>query len=728
MAEPEPGAGEVVIEVEAAGLNFLDVLLALGALPDDAAGADEHGPRLGGECAGRIEAVGEGVNGHRPGQEVIALGARAFGSRMKAASALCAPKPAKLGWEQAATLPVAFLTAYHALEHVGRLRRGERVLIHAGAGGVGLAAIQWAKRVGAEIFATAGSEEKRGYLRELGVAHVLDSRSLGFADEIRRITAGEGIDVVLNSLSGEFIPASLGLLRDHGRFLEIGKRDYYDNKQLGLRPFLRSLSFSLVDLRGMIARRPELVGELLRELVAMFEAGELQPVPVRAFPASRAAEAFQHMAQAKHIGKIAFVMKDPEARLVAGGREAGIPVRGDRSYVITGGLGGLGLSVSRWLVERGARHLLLVGRRGPGEEAKRAMVAMEEAGASVLAVQADVSKADEVARIAAALDRGMPPLGGIVHAAGVLDDHTLLELSEESFRKVFAPKGLGAWNLHAMSEGREIDFFVMYSSAASLLGSPGQGNYAAANALVDALAHRRAQAGRPAMSIQWGAFGEVGLAAAQDNRGQRLVSRGVASLTPEEGLAALGRLFSHPRPEVGILRLDMRQWVEFYPRAAGLSFFAELAREGTGATRHAGEMVDRLEAAAPGERLPLLERHVTEQVGMVLRLDPARIDRRAPLSSLGLDSLLSLELRNRLEATLGLRLSATLLFTYPTSSLLSEHLLTLLGYGPEEERRPAGAGSEIEVGIDAQALGMLNEQETEALLEDKLASWEKFLE
>nr|AYM54555.1 hypothetical protein [Racemicystis crocea] len=697
MARRPPGPGEVEIEVEAAGLNFLDVLLALGVLPDDAEGAEGRGPRLGGECAGRIIAVGEGVTEFAPGQEVIALGPCAFGSFMTARRELVAPKPSRLGWEEAATLPIAFLTAYYALAHVGRLRRGERVLIHAGAGGVGMAAIQWAKHVGAEIFATAGSEEKRALLRSLGVPHVLDSRSLRFADEIRRLTGGEGIDVVLNSLAGEFIPASLELLRDYGRFLEIGKRDYYENKQLGLRPFLKNLSFSLIDLRGMMQKRPELCGELLREVVSLLEAGALSPTPVRAFPVSRASEAFQHMAQAKHVGKIALTVKDAEARIVTTSPARAVRIRADASYLITGGLGGLGLRLGQWMVQKGARKLALVGRRGPDEGAQSAIAAMEEAGARVLVVQADVSQEAEVERVVATIEAELAPLGGVVHAAAVLDDHTLLELSQESFQKVFAPKARGAWNLHAATSNRPLDFFLIYSSVAALFGAPGQGNYAAASAFVDALARARAGARLPAMSVQWGAFAEVGLAAAQKNRGERMSYRGVASFTPDEGHAALTRLFEHPRAEVGVARVDLRQWLEFYPGAASLPFFAELRREGAAARQGGAEgsrVLEALKAADPPGRRALLEKHLLEQVGSVLRLDPARVDRRAPFTSLGLDSLLSLELRNRLEASLGLRLSATLLFTYSNPAALAQHLLGMIHPGEGDGGALSAASAE----------------------------------
>nr|AYM54554.1 short-chain dehydrogenase/reductase SDR [Racemicystis crocea] len=682
-----PGPGEVEIEIEAAGLNFIDVMKAMGIYP----GLQPGPVPLGGECAGRIVALGEGVTDLAIGEEVIALAPSAFASHATTAARFVVPKPAHLRFEQAATIATVFMTVWYAFIHLGRARRGERVLIHAATGGTGLAAVQVARTLGLEIFATAGSEEKRAYLRAMGIEHVMDSRSLAFADEIMKVTKGRGVDLVLNSLTGEALVKSLEVLAPYGRFLEMGKRDIYDNARLGLLPFKKSLSYSSIDLVGMSVERPELFASLLREVTQRFEEGAFEPLPVKVFSASEAEEAFRFMAQAKHIGKIAISMKDPGARLVPAAEDCAVKIRADGSYLITGGLGGLGLRLAQWLVEKGARQLALVGRRGPDEGAQSAIVSMEKAGARVLVLSADVSQSSDVERVLSAIASELAPLGGVVHAAGVLDDHTLLELSKESFQRVFAPKARGAWNLHTATKDMDLDFFVMYSSSSSLFGSPGQGNYAAANSFLDALARERAGARLPAMSVQWGAFAEVGLAAAQKNRGERLSHRGAASFTPDEGLAALARLFEHPRAEVGVARVDLRQWVEFYPGAAGLPFFAELPREGAAARQGGAEgsrALEALKAAEPAGRQALLEKHLLGQVGSVLRLDSARIDRHAPFTKLGMDSLMSLELRNRLEASLGLQLSATLLFTYATPAALTEHLLERLDLPGQAKTEP----------------------------------------
>lgn len=349
------------------------------------------------------------------------------------------------------------------------------------------------------------------------------------------------------------------------------------------------------------------------------------------------------------------------------------------TYLITGGLGGLGLLLADWLVKQGARHLALVGRRPATAAATAAIAAMQEAGATVQVLLGDVAQLADVERILGAIANELPPLRGIVHAAAVLADRTLLELGEEQFFTPIRPKVLGAWNLHAATRKLKLDFFVMYSSLASLLGSPGQVAYAAGNAFLDALAHARVAQGLPAMSIQWGPFAEVGLAAAQSSLGVRLSARGLDSLLPAEGLALLGRLLLHPRPEVGLFRLSLRRWMEALPQAAGMRYLAELPLEPAAAeSGTALGLRAELSSHPPADRAAFLEQHVIAQLGRVLCLDPSRIDRHAPFSSLGLDSLLGLETRNRLEKSLGIKLPPTLFFTYPQPVKLAEYLLSRL--------------------------------------------------
>jgi NAD(P)-dependent dehydrogenase (short-subunit alcohol dehydrogenase family)/acyl carrier protein len=402
--------------------------------------------------------------------------------------------------------------------------------------------------------------------------------------------------------------------------------------------------------------------------------------------------------------------------------------RAESSYVITGGLGGLGLSAARWMVEHGARHLVLVGRTEPSEAARSAIHAMEEGGAEVRTWRADVSKLADVESMIEALRETMPPLRGILHAAGVLDDRTLSAMSEEQFFRPMGPKVLGGWNLHAATRRIPLDFFVMYSSAAALLGSPGQGNYAAANTFLDALAHARAAEGLPAMSIQWGSFSEVGLAAAQETRGQRLESRGIDSFTPEEGTALLSRLIQQPWGDVGLFRISVRQWIEFYPRAASAPFLAHLREEEDArgaATKIVSRFQETLASLSTIERRAALERHVFDCLARVLHLPAERIDAQAPLRGYGMDSLMSLEIRNRLEVSLGLRLSASLLYTYSTPVALVEHLLGEMVFEVQQEASVVQSLRQDD-GPSIQFFE-LSEKSAMAMLDEKLLDLEDYL-
>ena len=510
MVRQTPGPGEVEIEVMATGLNFMNVMSALGIYPGYENGV---GP-LGIECAGRVVRVGEGVDEWQVGDEVVAMAFDALATHVTADAQLVARKPGSLSFEEAATIPIAFLTAYYALDHLARLQGAERVLIHAGAGGVGQAAIQLAQRAGAEVWATAGTPEKRDLLRSMGVYGVMDSRSLAFADDILAATDGEGVDVVLNSLAGEAIARGLEILRPYGRFVELGKRDIYDNNSVGLLPFSKNLAYFAVDLDRMARERPAVVGAMLREIVALVADGELRPLPVTLFSGSQVVDAFRYMAQGRHTGKIVIT---PQSGDVPVFMPSSSPVRGDASYLITGGLGGLGLTVMHWLAEQGAGQIVLVARHEPGEQALAEIEAARVAGVDVQTVRCDVTDPAAVEQLVADVQQRLLPLRGVFHAAGLLDDTMMLQLDPARLNKVMSPKVAGAWNLHTATRNRELDWFVLFSSVAAVLGTPGQANYASGNAFMDGLAHYRRDQGLAALSINWGPWSDVGLAAAQAN-------------------------------------------------------------------------------------------------------------------------------------------------------------------------------------------------------------------
>jgi len=673
-----PGPDEIEIEVSAAGMNFIDVMKSLGIYP----GLGDGPVPFGAECAGTIRALGSNVRDFEVGQRVMALGAGSrgcFARYFVANAALVAPCPSQLSFEEAATIPAVFVTVDYAMRYLGRLARGERVLIQSATGGVGLAALQYARRAGAEIFATAGTEEKRELLRGLGIEHVFDSRSTAFAAQIMEATDGQGIDMVLNSLSGQAIPESLALLREDGRFLEIGKRDIHEDMQLGLLPFKRGLSFSHIDILRVARDRPAFIGSLLRDLVRQFEAGELVPLRHTRVPVADASEAFHEMARAKHVGKIVLSSFDA-VHTVAPRSDAALATAAG-SYLITGGLGGLGLLVADWLVERGARHLVLVGRSQPNAHAQEVIARLRARGVRVLHAACDVSRPEQLADLLAQVAADMPPLRGVVHAAAVLDDGLTLALTPERFRKVMAPKLHGAFQLHEQTRALPLDFFVLFSSAAAALGSPGQGNYASANEFMDALAQHRRAHGLPALSIAWGPWRESGIAARADRAG-RLGERGMGSLSDLEGLTTLELLLRSQRVHSVVLPgANFATWVQYYPTGAADMLEALLAE--TQSTSSGGAADAGLRAAvlsAPSEaRSVLIEAHLVEVIRRVLRVPASKdVPLDLPLNRFGIDSLMAVELKNRIEADLGVVLPVSKILLSTGVSKLAQEVLDAL--------------------------------------------------
>jgi acyl carrier protein len=410
------------------------------------------------------------------------------------------------------------------------------------------------------------------------------------------------------------------------------------------------------------------------------------------------------------------------ARLVRARLEPSLSMRlsPEGAYMLTGAFGGIGLAVARWLVARGARHLILTGIRKPSETAALAIAELRAAGAVIMTACADVARYEELDQVFQEMDRGDLHLRGVFHCAGVLDDGILLKLTPERLSRVMAPKTAGAWNLHLLTRDRKLDYFVLFSSASALLGSPGQANYTAANSFLDALAHYRHTLSLPALSINWGPWAEVGLAAAQTNRGQRLALQGIGSLTPEQGIRALESLIAQPAPQMAVIDFDLRQWREFHPALAGASLFEELMKEvggGPGVSHPA--MTDLLRNAERGERRGLLEDHIRDQIAEVMRLDDSRIGVQTALGSLGLDSLMGLEIRNRLERSLGLTLPAALVWTYPTIAALTTYFEDALNF--TVDARPSAHAAVAAAG-DFGEIENLSEEDAERMLQQELTA------
>jgi acyl transferase domain-containing protein/acyl carrier protein len=666
-----PGPGQVAIQVRAAGLNFRDVVCTLGMIPDN----DDPGL----ECAGRIVAVGKGVNDLAVGDDVIAVAPGAFSTFVNANAALVVPKPDGMTFEQAATLPIAFLTAYYGLFELARLKGGEKVLIHAASGGVGLAAIQLAKACGAEIFGTAGTPRKRAFLASMGVNHVLDSRSLDFTKRILDLTEGMGVDVVLNSLSGDFIASSFAALRMGGRFIEIGKRGTWTPEQV--RASRPDTFYFFFDLAAMIADQPERLRPVLDLLLKKFRSEELTALPATILPMEQIVHGYRIMQQARHIGKIV-VNQQPWS----GGKPIDMPDAFDRrnTYLITGAFGGIGLWLTKWLFERGARHFALVGREEPSAGAMACIAELERAGAHIRPLKCDVSSQAQVESLILGLSTEMPPLRGVFHLAGALDDGALMQQSWLRFEKVLAPKVLGAWNLHRLTNQLPLDCFVLFSSWASFLGSPGQANHSAANAFLDALAWQRRSVGLPALSINWGPWAEIG-AATRGDVAEHLNRHGIGSFSPQMGFRALSRLMSQGAVQVAVTPFDLKKWRRASKTGEKSTWFEYLdenmARQFDEPAEDSSfspllSLREALLAAQIGKaRYILMEAFLKEQVAKTLRLPVTRIDSNKSFRSFGMDSLTALEFRNRIEAGTELTLSATLVWNYPTISKLASFLL-----------------------------------------------------
>ena len=678
-----PGEREVEISVRASGLNFRDVLNALGTY----AGGDVP---FGAECAGVVTAVGPRVTGVAIGDEVVAIALNALAERVITHESLVVRRPPQLTWPQAACLPIAFVTAHHCLHAAAALAHGERVLIHAGAGGVGMAAIQLALAAGAEVLATAGSDEKRDYLRGLGVARVYDSRSLAFSKALLADTEGAGADVVINSLAGEFIPASIAATARGGRFIEIGRSGIWTAEQVrSARP---DIAYSVIDLSGeMLAASPR-VRDMLADVMQRLNDGKLSPLPVRSFAQEDTVAAFRYMAHARHIGKIAITQPIGEDSLVG--------PRG--SYLVTGGLRGLGLLVAGHLVERGARCLVLTGRSAPSPDAEAAIRRMRDLGAEVHLVAGDIAQEADVTRLFEKIATLSRPLRGIVHSAGTLADAPIVQQDWDRFLTVFAAKVTGTKLLARLAEKHALDFFVLFSSIASVFGSRGQANHCAANGFMDLFAHRLRALGVPATSINWGIWSGTGAAVEHDVI-ERAATRGLGAIEPRSGLAMMDSLVCSQRAQSIVQPVDWRRFLPSVTKDGKQpALYSAFARRHSTAAADAPArepevpVADQLGQLPGASRPAFLARIVRRAAATVLELDDAAaIPGDLPLKEAGLDSLLAVELRNALGKALDRRLPSTLLFDYPTISAVVGFL--------EETIQGAGGIAKETASADARA-------------------------
>ncbi len=653
-----PGPGEVELEVRAHGLNFRDVLGALGMIAIGASG-------LGSECAGVITRVGPGLCKLTVGQRVVALAAGAFGQFVTADARQVAAIPEELGFEDAATIPMAFLTAWYGLHVLGGLRPGMRVLVHAAAGGVGMAAVQLARAAGAEVYATA-SPSKHALVRSLGVADVWSSREPTFAEPLARATGGAGVDLVLSSLVGPFIPLGLAALAPGGCYLEIGKAELWTDEQV--RAVRSDISYHAFDLAQL---EPALVAEMFERVLSLLAAGVLRPLPRTVHSVSDAATAFRAMAQGKHTGKLVLVPKAEDARPAAIARDA--------TYLVTGGTGALGRALIGHLARLGAARIVVAARHAVDEPALAAWRATLPAQLALEVRQCDVGEPGAAQALVAELAEQRPPLDGIFHAAGVLEDAAFAAITPTACRQVWRAKVGGALALHRASEPLALRHFVLFSSISALFGAAGQGSYAAANAALDALAALRRARGLPALSIAWGPWAGGGMAQREGASWRRWSKLGIGAVPPAQGCEVLGALLGSEVAQVAVAPISWRTWrAALPPGAEPPSFLAELLGAQAPSSPAAGGLLERLRALPGEERGRALRRLLASEVANVLGTTADAIDPEAPLAGQGVDSLMAVEIRNTLARLFERSLPATLLFDAPTLEALAAKLLAEL--------------------------------------------------
>ena len=651
--------GEVRVAVEAAGLNFADVLISMGTV--------EYDQEIGREFYGRILETAQDVENYSVGDSVVGMGFGSFASEMIVGTDLVSHAAVGHSGSALATMPICFVTAEIAFELAG-LQSGERVLIHAGAGGVGLAAIQLAQNLGAEIFTTA-SETKRTYLRSLGIEHVFDSRQTKFAEEILSATGGEGVNLVLNSLTGEgFIEASLSCLGSNGRFVEIAKRNILSKRQIAaIRP---DVAYSILNVDELKKHDSSFAGNFLSRVMKRLSAGELTPLPHTVWPLTEIQEAMETMRDARHIGK--FVLRMPPL--------ARHQLQKNRTYVVTGGMGGIGCLMARWLVENGANTIVLNGRRTPDADAEQTIRELKETGVEVRIEVADMTDATAVDDMLFRIDTELPPIGGIIHSVGLLSDGVIENQTWERFKQVLWPKVLGAWHLHKATKDKDLDFFILFSSVTGVVGNSGQSNHAAANAFLDQLAAHRRSLGLPGQAIAWGAWSSVGEAAEQRERIERqLAYSGAGWLTPEQGMEAFDWIVKQDLTAPTVTQVDwsfVAQEFDAYPPFFESLLSAKKAKvkESVSLT-HAAGLLTQLQETSVKQRKKMLEAFVQEELQAVLRLSSPP-STTTSFFDLGMDSLMAVQLRNRLNQAFAAEYttSNTVIFDYPNVSALAGHL------------------------------------------------------
>ncbi|WP_313348884.1 type I polyketide synthase [Paracoccus sp. (in: a-proteobacteria)] len=665
-----PGEGEVEIAVSGSGLNFRDVMSARGLLPERILDLGATNAALGMECGGVVTRIGKGNSKFSPGDRVIALGASAFSTHLVLPQEAVVPAPGGIDLVTAAAIPVAFLTAWHALVDIAHISAGDSVLIHGAAGGVGLAAIQVARLYGARVFATASTPEKRAIAMAYGAETVFNSRDTDFAADVRKATNGQGITIVLNSLSGEAMQRSVECLAPFGTFIELGKRDYLEGTRLDLRPFLHNLSYHGVDLDQFISRSPEATNRTMREIVDVIESHRLRPLPVTVFDSAGTADAFQYMLSSRHTGKI--VITPPELRRIPRAR----PITDD--WVILGGTGGLGLAIGQMLLEEGASHVHLLSRSGEIalDNLKAGHWTMSEPRVSLHAV--DAADSGQLSLFLDRLESEGRIIGGVIHSAMMLRDRVLSEIDTFEAGQVIRAKLGVALALDSVlrARSRQPDQVIFFSSIAAQFGNVGQVAYSAANAAVEAIAAARRRDGLAGLAIGWGPIRDAGYLA-HDAVTTAQLSRlnGIAFLSVQEVLTELRKAINlKPVTDYCYSAVSWEDIPQYLP-ALTRPAHRNLVPEGNASQKSRGELVEILQSLSWGAALKLIRQEIREMLGAIMRIPPEQFELDKLLAAHGIDSLMALEMRLEIEERFQIQMPISVVSRDITGAKLAVTLL-----------------------------------------------------
>ena len=683
---PELRENEMEVEVRALGLNFRDVMLTTGMMREGMIYSGLLGDQIGMECAGLVTKVGANVKDFKVGDRIAACAQGTAAKYAKVQSDHAAQIPDFMSFDEAATLPVVMLTAWEAIITRGQLQEGESVLIHAATGGVGQAAVQIALLQGATVYATAGSEEKRKLLLDQGVTAVFNSRDLQFSEQLLKATNGRGVDLVLNSLSGKAIEHSFRTLAPYGRFIEIGKVDIYDENRISLYPFRKNLSYFAVDIDAALQDRPTAIRKSMRQIFALVAEKKLTALPFQSFPLGEINQAMQVMARSAHIGKLVLSHGPTQDSLhpipVQTNFSQHSKMKADRTYLISGGSGGIGLVLARWLADKGAKHIALLspsGERKP--EVKSLCEDLRRQAVQIQAWPCDISDGRQLENTLSQIKQNMPGIAGVFHGAMVLDDAEFLEIDEKRFDLTMRPKAIGAMELHLKTLNEPLDWFIMFSSASAAFGNPRQANYNAANLFLEGLSRQRQKMGLPASTVQLGVVGGVGFVARNKNVAQAFERVGWRLVHINEILHGLEKVIVE---QPAVRCLADANWKTVSDGFASDRVKKRLEKliqsENTAGASGSGSsnlFEKALQAPESPEAFEAVAQGLEKELVKILA-SGGTVSRTSPITEFGLDSLMITQLRYWIQSNLKVDITLMQLMQGPSVESLSKQILQIL--------------------------------------------------